>query len=138
METELNNQEESFQNRFTLALTINLDLLNLFNDYIYSKKIKNKSLFIENLIRKDFGLEPYVKERKAPKNQNRPNDPYYYNLVTRIKKETLEEFTKIVDRKGLSRSKMVEIFIEKYIYHVKNTDGRYIESKNKKKDLDDE
>jgi len=40
--------------RKSLTLTIDEDLLNLFDEYSNDKKIKNKSRYIESLIRKDM------------------------------------------------------------------------------------
>ena len=40
--------------RKSLTLTIDEDLLGLFDKYSNNKKIKNKSRYIENLIRKDM------------------------------------------------------------------------------------
>ena len=40
--------------RKSLTLTIDEDLLNLFDEYTIDKKIKNKSRYIESLIRKDM------------------------------------------------------------------------------------
>jgi metal-responsive CopG/Arc/MetJ family transcriptional regulator len=40
--------------RKSLTLTIDEDLLNLFDEYSNDKNIKNKSRYIESLIRKDM------------------------------------------------------------------------------------
>ena len=40
--------------RKSLTLTIDEDLLTLFDEYTIDKKIKNKSRYIESLIRKDM------------------------------------------------------------------------------------
>ena len=36
------------------AVTIDQNLLNLFNEFLYENEITNKSKYIENLIRKDM------------------------------------------------------------------------------------